>query len=107
MSMWSKRNEQEFPPTPVEPRPNTAPVAVSPPTLTAQPKRASIIGSTVMIKGEIQAKEELIIDGEVEGSLDSQDKISVGTSGKVKAQLRAKEIVVRGHIWHELSEKYA
>jgi cytoskeletal protein CcmA (bactofilin family) len=61
------------------------------------------------IKGEIRAKEELLVDGEVEGLLESQSLITVGPSGKVRANIQAREVViygsVRGNV--EVSEKLA
>ena len=61
------------------------------------------------IKGEIRAREELVVDGEVEGLLESQSLITVGPSGKVKANIQAREVViygsVRGNV--EVSEKLA
>ena len=61
------------------------------------------------IKGEIRAREELLVDGEVEGLLESQSLITVGPSGNVKANIQAREMViygsVRGNV--EVSEKIA
>jgi cytoskeletal protein CcmA (bactofilin family) len=62
------------------------------------PKRVSTIGSSVIVKGEIQTKEELVVDGELEGTLDSTDRLTVGTSGKVRAQVKAREVIVRGSV---------
>ncbi len=59
------------------------------------------------IKGEIKSREELIIEGEVEGSVESQSVVTVGPNGKVKANIKAREVViygsVRGNV--EVSEK--
>lgn len=98
MSMWNRR-DSEGPERPVEPRPNLAPpvsAAASPAQSSA--RRASIIGGGVTIKGEIVAKEELVIDGEVEGTVESQDKLTVGVAGKLRAQVKAREIIVRGQV---------
>jgi cytoskeletal protein CcmA (bactofilin family) len=61
------------------------------------------------IKGEIRAREELSVDGEVEGLLESQSLLTVGPNGKVKANIKAREVVVfgsvRGNI--EVTEKIA
>jgi cytoskeletal protein CcmA (bactofilin family) len=61
------------------------------------------------IKGEIRAKEELLVEGEVEGLLESQSLLTVGPNGKVKANIKAREVViygsVRGNV--EVSEKLA
>ncbi len=50
------------------------------------------------IKGEIHAREELLVDGEVEGLLESQSQITVGANGKVKANIRAREVIVFGSV---------
>ncbi len=98
MSMWNKR-DTDGPERPVEPRPNlAAPVSAS--ASGSQPSRrgSSSIGGSVSIKGEIHAKEELIIDGDVEGTVESQDRVTIGVTGKLRAQVKAKEIIVRGQL---------
>jgi len=61
------------------------------------------------IKGEIRSREELLVDGEVEGTLESESLLTVGPNGKVRANIKAREVVifgaVRGNI--EVSEKIA
>ena len=116
--MWNKRNDEPFaprpqpepvrsaaPPTPPRPEPVPSPVHAPPPGS----RQAATIGAAMSIKGEIRAREELLVDGEVEGSLESQSLITVGPSGKVKANIQAREVViygsVRGNV--EVSEKIA
>src|SRR6516225_1322373 len=99
--MWNKRNDepntykpQSEPvrtaaPTPVQmpaPTPMPAPAA----TMSA-PKQSATIGPSMTIKGEIRAREELLVEGEVEGMLESQSLLTVGPSGKVKANIKARE----------------
>ena len=61
------------------------------------------------IKGEIRSREELFVDGEVEGMLESHSLLTVGANGKVRANIKAREVVVfgsvRGNI--EVTEKIA
>jgi cytoskeletal protein CcmA (bactofilin family) len=61
------------------------------------------------IKGEIRTDEELVVDGEVEGVLESQSVLTIGKNGKVKANIKAREVIifgsVRGNI--ECAEKLA
>ena len=61
------------------------------------------------IKGEISAREELLVDGEMEGTLESQSTITIGPNGKVRANIKAREVIVvgsvRGNV--EASEKIA
>jgi len=96
-----------------------APTAPPPPPMQVQPgtaraettlkKTAAAIGASMTIKGEIRAREELLVDGEVEGSLESQSLITVGPNGKVRAHIKAREVVVfgsvRGNV--EVAEKIA
>ena len=50
------------------------------------------------IKGEIRTQEELLVDGEVEGSLESHSLLTVGPHGKVKANIKAREVVIYGAV---------
>ena len=61
------------------------------------------------IKGEIHAREELLVDGEVEGTIESQSQITVGINGKVKSNIRAREVIVYGSVRGnvEVAEKIA
>lgn len=63
------------------------------------PRGAAAIGKSVTVKGQILSREDLFIDGEVEGSIEViEHKITVGANGKVNAGIRAKEILVLGSI---------
>jgi cytoskeletal protein CcmA (bactofilin family) len=61
------------------------------------------------IHGEIRTNEELLVDGEVEGSLESQNLLTVGTHGKVRANIKAREVVIYGSVHGnvEATEKIA
>lgn len=53
----------------------------------------------MVVKGDIQSQEDLLIDGEVEGSIDLENHIlTVGKDGKVKARVRAREVVISGSV---------
>jgi cytoskeletal protein CcmA (bactofilin family) len=72
-------------------------------------KQTASIGPAMTIKGEIRAREELLVDGDVEGLLESHSLLTVGPNGKVKANIKAREVViygsVRGNV--EVTEKIA
>ena len=50
------------------------------------------------IKGDIRTREELLVDGEVEGSMESQSLLTVGANGKVRANIKAREVVIYGSV---------
>ena len=59
----------------------------------------AIIGKSVMIKGQIFSREDLTIDGEIDGSVELQEhRLTVGPHGKLQAGVKAREIVVLGTI---------
>lgn len=57
------------------------------------------LGKNVTIKGQIFAREDLIIDGEVEGTVECQEhRLTIGPNARVQAGLKAREIVIHGSI---------
>lgn len=65
------------------------------------PVRGSMthIGKSVLVKGEISGKEDLYIDGEIEGTIELKEhNVTVGPNGRVRANLHAREITVLGKV---------
>ena len=59
----------------------------------------AVIGKSVMIKGQIFSREDLTIDGEVEGSVELHEhRLTIGPHGKLQAGVKAREIVVLGSV---------
>ena len=59
----------------------------------------AVIGKSVMIKGQIFSREDLTIDGEIDGSVELQEhRLTVGPHGKLQAGVKAREIIVLGAI---------
>ena len=57
------------------------------------------LGKNVTIKGQIFAREDLMIDGEVEGTVECQEhRLTIGPNARVPAGLKAREIVIHGSI---------
>jgi cytoskeletal protein CcmA (bactofilin family) len=50
------------------------------------------------IVGDISSDEELYIDGELEGSLELRNRLTIGPTGKVKANVKAQEVIVFGSV---------
>ena len=57
------------------------------------------IGSTVAIRGEVVASEDLLVQGTIEGSVDiKNNELKVGREGTVKATIEAKTVHLQGNI---------
>ena len=103
--MWNKRPEEGNAPRPaMQPQPEPA-RSLSPVTPVPAPPRpepasrqSAAIGASMHIKGEISTHEELLVDGEVEGSLESHSLLTVGPNGKVRANIKAREVVIFGSV---------
>ncbi len=58
-----------------------------------------MIGKSVLVKGQVIAREDLLMDGEVEGNIEMpENRLTVGVNGKVSAGIKAREIVVQGTV---------
>ena len=63
-------------------------------------RAAACISHGIRIKGEVTGSEDLFVDGMVEGklSLTTNSCLTVGPNGHVKADVLAREVIVRGKI---------
>lgn len=63
------------------------------------PRGAAVLGKSVIVKGQIYGREDLTIDGEVDGTVELQEhRVTVGPNGKVTATIKAREVVVLGTV---------
>ncbi len=116
--MWTnKRREDELPQrperqagTPASPAPAVEPQrreinTMSSPTRSFDSEPVSnrggsaALGKNVTVKGQIFAREDLTIDGEVEGTVECQEhRLTIGPNARVQAGLKAREIIIQGSI---------
>ncbi len=66
-------------------------------------KTASILGPTLKFKGELTANEDLVIQGQVEGSIKHSSNLTIGEEGKLKASVEADHIAVEGKVEGDIS----
>ncbi|HEX4168404.1 MAG TPA: polymer-forming cytoskeletal protein [Bryobacteraceae bacterium] len=60
---------------------------------------SAALGKNVTVKGQIFAREDLTIDGEVEGTVECHEhRLTIGPNARVQAGLKAREIVIQGSI---------
>ena len=63
----------------------------------------STIGESIVIKGELSADEDVVIEGQLEGTINlNQNVLTVGEHGRVKAKIVAKTVVVVGKVWDSI-----
>ena len=93
--MWDKKDATGVRTTPEI---GTSPAVHTPEA--PRPGRVIVnIGPSIQIKGELQGDEDLTIDGRVEGKIDLREhNLTIGSNGKIKADLYARTIVIAGDV---------
>lgn len=112
--MWKKEDGK----TPGAPEISTTPAASVPAantnpspireTVTAAPvvssRAAACISQGITIKGEVTGSEDLFVDGQVDGKLNlTNGSLTIGPNGRVKADISAREVIVRGKVEGKVS----
>ncbi len=117
MSVWNKQRREEDLPKPINTNP-VRPAPLVPPAETRKettplsnmstpPARmdnesrggTASIGKAVKIAGQIFSREDLYVDGDVEGTIELMEhKLTIGPNGKVHAGVKAREVVALGAI---------
>ena len=72
------------------------------PVRTPEPERMrspATIGKAVKITGQIYSKEDLYVDGDVEGTIELQaHRLTIGPNGKIRCNIKAREVVILGNV---------
>ena len=104
--MW-KRKEEEYSPAVEPPAAQTSATASAAPARPPEPLRSdtlrssevATIGKSVVVKGELSGNEDLVIDGDVEGSITLRGQtLTVGPNGRVRANIEARNVILHGRV---------
>ena len=60
--------------------------------------KQSLLGKTLVIKGRVRASEEMVVEGKIDGHINSNHRVVIGRSGIIKADISASEIVIQGRV---------
>lgn len=62
------------------------------------PGKGSTLGASVRVKGDLVADEDLVIQGQVEGSVLHLRSLTIGAQGRIHGEIRARRIIVQGSV---------
>ena len=107
--MWNRRKDEPTPQRPNSAPPSSSELAKEGIPMSPLPARGfenepnargtASIGKSVVVKGNILSREDLIVDGDVEGAIEMMEhRLTVGPNGTLKAMVKAREIIVIGTI---------
>jgi cytoskeletal protein CcmA (bactofilin family) len=60
--------------------------------------QSSLVGKTLLIKGEIFSEDEILIEGRVQGKITVKNRVIIGRAGDVEAEIDAKDVVIKGKV---------
>ncbi len=84
MTVFSQKKD------PIQPVPMGAATAVG--------NQSSLIGKTLLIKGEVFSEDEILIEGKIQGKINVKNRVIIGTNGNVEADIEAREVVIKGKV---------
>lgn len=84
------------------PAPAAAPAAASPAPAASQQRPATpsrnVLSSDVEIKGTVKFTNDLVVDGKIEGEINSDGNLTVGENARLKAEIKTGTVVVYGKV---------
>lgn len=95
--VWKRSDDHPTTSEPPQPVRSAAPPLGQP----EGPRRGerAAIGPSIFIKGDLTGEEDLLIEGRVEGLVDlKQNNVTVGKSGRVKADIRGRVVTIEGEV---------
>jgi cytoskeletal protein CcmA (bactofilin family) len=96
MSIFSSNRKSE-PPTPARGS-ETSVVTPEPNRTEVVPPSGGVLSMGVSIKGSVKFRNELLIDGEVEGEINSTGTLTIGEHARIRGEIKAKSVQVRGAV---------
>jgi cytoskeletal protein CcmA (bactofilin family) len=60
--------------------------------------QSSLIGNTLLIKGEVFSEDEILIDGKIQGKINVKNRVVIGVNGNVEADIDAREVIIKGKV---------
>lgn len=68
--------------------------------------KSAVLGATIRVKGDISGEENLLIEGNVEGSVSlASHELTIGKTGKVHANITARTIRIDGEVNGDITGK--
>jgi len=86
------------------PSTSSSPIRETPKEVQVSSNAAACISQGIKIKGEVTGSEDLFVDGQVDGKLSlTNGSLTIGPNGRVKADVTAREVIVRGIVEGKVS----
>ncbi len=65
---------------------------------------ASRLGGSLVLRGELSGKDDLVIEGQIEGPINLQDHcLTIAAQGQVKSDINARQVIISGSVVGKVS----
>jgi cytoskeletal protein CcmA (bactofilin family) len=91
MNMFSTRRSEGQSSTPTPPAPAQS-------NGSSSAHSGGLLSRGVSIKGTVKFSDQLLIDGEVEGTIDSTGTLTIGEHASIRGEIKSKSVKVRGTV---------
>jgi cytoskeletal protein CcmA (bactofilin family) len=88
VAIFGKTDSPQTQPPPADRAPASTPGAAA----------ATVLGAGIRFVGELSGDEDVLIHGRLEGNVEVQRRVTVGTSGEVKGDIHGRSVVVGGRV---------
>ncbi|PYL17078.1 MAG: hypothetical protein DMF46_01250 [Verrucomicrobia bacterium] len=85
-------------PEPVTPASEPAKPSVTPAQSMSAGQPGAVLSSGVSITGSVKFRNQLQIDGEVKGTIESAGTLTIGKHAHIRGEIRTKSVVVQGTV---------
>lgn len=69
-------------------------------------QQVSLIGKTLLVKGEVISDDEVIIEGRIEGKINVKNRVVIGKNGLIHADIEAREVVIKGKVYGNIKSSF-
>ena len=78
--------------------PTSAAGSSQPRSSSPSPSGRNVLSSDVEIKGSIRFSNDLVVDGKIEGDINSDGSLTVGENARLKAQIKTRSVIIYGKV---------
>lgn len=97
--MWNRQQDDAPEAKVTDNPPVSSPAESQPPPPRKTAPQAAVLGPSITIQGTLAGDEDLLIEGRVDGEIAFKNHtVTVGKSGRIKADLHCKNIYVEGQV---------
>jgi cytoskeletal protein CcmA (bactofilin family) len=94
----SRKVEPAMPMTATPPAPPAKTEPTPPNGATETPRAGGTLSSGVSIKGTVKFQKELLVNCQVEGTIDSNGRLTVGKDARIKGDIKTRSVIVDGTV---------